>query len=135
MNILILKRWHKGHLLISLIFIFKVKMRTFNCNDKQIIRTKRTLLIYPFHNQLMGTKQWCQLGQERTFCIAYKLRIILSTRVRSSKPAISIEFNDVDSNNSAGYWERTRVLYMTRLVFIWTSVSVLLPKMMVDKKN
>ena len=39
-------------------------------------------------------------------------RIILSTRVSSSKPAISIEFNDVDSNNLAGYEERTRVLYM-----------------------
>ena len=39
-----------------------------------------------------------------------KKRIILSTRVLSSKPAISIEFNDVD--NLAGYEERTRVLYM-----------------------
>ena len=33
-------------------------------------------------------------------------------QVRSSKPAISIEFNDVESNNLAGYEERTRVLYM-----------------------
>ena len=40
------------------------------------------------------------------------VRIILSTRVYSSKPAISIEFNDVDINNLAGYEERTRVLYM-----------------------
>ena len=28
------------------------------------------------------------------------------------KPAISIEFNNVDSNNLAGYKERTHVLYM-----------------------
>ena len=39
-------------------------------------------------------------------------RIILSTRVFSSKPAISIEFNNVDSDNLAGYEGRTRVLYM-----------------------
>ena len=41
-------------------------------------------------------------------------RIILSTQVCSSEPAISIEFNDVDSNNLAGYEERTRLLYMIR---------------------
>ena len=42
-------------------------------------------------------------------------RIILSTRAFSSKPAISIEFNDVDNNNLAGYEERTRVLYMIQV--------------------
>ena len=41
-----------------------------------------------------------------------KIWIILNTRVSSSKPAISIEINDVDSNNLAGYKERTRVFYM-----------------------
>ena len=34
------------------------------------------------------------------------------TQICYSKPAILIEFNDVDSNNLAGYEERTRVLYM-----------------------
>ena len=33
-------------------------------------------------------------------------------RVCSWKPAISIEFNDVESNDLAGYEERTRLLYM-----------------------
>ena len=42
------------------------------------------------------------------FVFLFMSRIILSTRVCSSKPAISIEFNDVDSNNLAGYEERTR---------------------------
>ena len=37
---------------------------------------------------------------------------IKNTRVCSSRPAISIEFNDVDSNNLAGYEERTRILSM-----------------------
>ena len=41
-------------------------------------------------------------------------------RVSSLKPAISIEFNDVDSNNLAGYKERSRVLYMIRFLFIDT---------------
>ena len=31
------------------------------------------------------------------------------------EPAISIEFNNVDSNNLAGFEERTRVLYMIHL--------------------
>ena len=39
---------------------------------------------------------------------------MLSMRVCSSKPAILIESNDLDSNNLAGYEERTRVLYMIR---------------------
>ena len=38
-------------------------------------------------------------------------------RVCSSKPAISLEFNDVESKNLAGYEERTRVLYMIRNLF------------------
>ena len=42
----------------------------------------------------------------------YSIRIILSMRVCSSAPAISIEFNDVESNDLAGYEERARVLYM-----------------------
>ena len=36
-------------------------------------------------------------------------------RVFSSKPAISIEFNNVNSNNLAGYEEHTRVLYMIQI--------------------
>ena len=48
--------------------------------------------------------------------VTKRIRIILSTRVFSSKPAISIEFNDVDSNNLAGYEERTCVLYMIQIV-------------------
>ena len=39
-------------------------------------------------------------------------------RVFSSKPATSIEFNDVESNNLAGYEERTRVLNMIRWIYI-----------------
>ena len=46
-----------------------------------------------------------------------KIGIILSTRAFSSKPAISIEFDDVDSKNLAGYEERTRVLYMIKKTF------------------
>ena len=38
--------------------------------------------------------------------------IILSKRVCSWKPAISIKFNDVVSNNLVGYEERSCVLYM-----------------------
>ena len=45
-------------------------------------------------------------------------RIILSMQVRSSKPAISIEFNDVENNNLAGYEERTRVLYMIQKCYL-----------------
>ena len=41
-----------------------------------------------------------------------KIKIILSTRVRSSYPPISIEFNSIDIDNIAGYKRRTRVLYM-----------------------
>ena len=36
---------------------------------------------------------------------------------------ISIEFNDVDSNNLASYEERTRVLYMIRFTFIQIQVK------------
>ena len=42
---------------------------------------------------------------------------MLSTRVCSSKPAISIEFNDVYGNNLAGYEECTRVLYMIQILY------------------
>ena len=49
----------------------------------------------------------------------YKIWIILGMRVCSSKPAILIEFNDADSNNLAGYKDRTRVLYMIRFVHIF----------------
>ena len=44
--------------------------------------------------------------------------IILSMRVCSSKPAISIEFNDVNINNLAGFEERTRVLYMIQKLYL-----------------
>ena len=43
---------------------------------------------------------------------AKKYWIILRMRICFLKPAISIEFNDVDSNNSAGYEECTCILYM-----------------------
>ena len=54
----------------------------------------------------------------RSIMLMYIKRIILSMRVFSSKPAISIEFNDVESHNLAGYEERTRVFYMIRKGFI-----------------
>ena len=40
----------------------------------------------------------------------------LNTRVCSSKPAISIEFNNVDSNNLASYEECIRVHFMIQIL-------------------
>ena len=48
--------------------------------------------------------------------------IMLSMRVCSSKPAILIEFNDVDINNLAGYEER-RTLYDP--IYLYKSKSIL----------
>ena len=52
-------------------------------------------------------------------CVNYvhyfpKTNLEVGEMVCSSKPAILIEFNDVNSNNLAGYEERTRILYMIR---------------------
>ena len=56
-------------------------------------------------NRHWSSKRWELITNKN------KAGIILSMRVCSSKPAILIEFNDVDIDNLAGYKECTCVLY------------------------